>query len=222
MRVPLADRIGQRFNRLVITKVSEQDRTKVVCQCDCGREHVTRVNPLVRGRTKSCGCLNKELTAERSRSHGYTSASQTPEITKVYRAWMHMKDRCLRPNTKKFKNHGGRGITIHGPWVVNFELFLKHVGVPEHTGLSLDRVDNELGYVPGNVRWATTQEQNNNKRTCRYVTYEGVTKNITQWAHEKGLNPRTLRARLFELGMPIDKAFTTRPNYSNRVAKDLK
>jgi hypothetical protein len=86
----------------------------------------------------------------------------TPE----YRAWQHMKNRCLNPRSQEWSNYGGRGIKVHGPWKKSFELFFEHVGEkPEpKEDYSLDRIDNDGHYVPGNVRWATMEEQNRNKR----------------------------------------------------------
>jgi len=128
---------------------------------------------------------------------------------------MHMKDRCLRPNTKKFKNYGGRGIDIQQAWVDDFPAFLSHVGLPKDNTLSLDRIDNQIGYLEGNVQWATLGEQNNNKRTCKYLTYNGVTQTITQWARELGINPRTLHDRI-EKGMSVEAAFSKPIIYNKR------
>ena len=95
--------------------------------------------------------------------HGW---SQLPE----YKCWQQIKQRCLNPDHRQYPNYGGRGIDVHVPWVDNFEAFFAYVGPrpsPEH---SLDRRENNKGYVPGNLRWATPEEQNRNRRAYKTAT----------------------------------------------------
>lgn len=94
--------------------------------------------------------------AERNRTHGL---SKRPE----YFVWKTMRARCLCPTDKRFKYYGGRGVTIAPAWQ-SFEVFLQDVGERPHPGLTLDRIDNDGNYEPGNVRWATSKQQNNNRR----------------------------------------------------------
>jgi len=113
----------------------------------------------------------------------------------LYGVWANIKQRCTNPKHQGFKLYGGRGITMQPEWAASFVEFLKDVG-ERPSGCSIDRIDNSGGYVRGNVRWATPQEQSNNTRTNRYVTNNGVTKTLAQWARELKLPYLMLRGRL--------------------------
>ena len=113
----------------------------------------------------------------------------------LYPVWANIKQRCTNPKSQGFKLYGGRGITMQPEWAASFTEFLKDVGECP-SGCSLDRIDNTKGYERGNVRWATPHEQSNNTRTNRYVTLDGVTKTLAQWARELKLPYRMLRGRL--------------------------
>ena len=117
--------------------------------------------------------------------------SGTPE----YRAWKAMKDRCFNPNSKKYPNWGGRGITVCDRWL-DFENFLADMGSRPTAKHSLDRIDNDGDYSPKNCRWATKAEQNNNKRTNHLITIDDVTLTITQWAKKMGFNETVIYCRL--------------------------
>lgn len=99
--------------------------------------------------------------------HGCSGRNDAPEeMTPEYRAWGNMKTRCVNPNdAKRFARYGGRGIAIDPEWMEDFAAFLAHIGPRPSAGMSVDRIDNERGYEPGNVRWATALEQRLNQRT---------------------------------------------------------
>ena len=148
-------------------------------RCDCGVEKIVRGRGLVTGYTNSCGCLQRELTAvkiaERSRTHGRT---KSPE----YHVWTTMKQRCENPKVRSYPHYGGRGITVCDRWRDSFEAFYEDMGprpTPEH---SIERDDVNGNYEPGNCRWATLIEQHNNKRNNVYLTIDGETLTIGQWA----------------------------------------
>lgn len=113
----------------------------------------------------------------------------------LYNVWSNIKQRCTNPKSQGYKLYGGRGITMQPEWASSFSVFLHDVGECP-PGCSIDRIDNRKGYVRGNVRWATPQEQSNNTRTNRYVTVDGVTRTLAQWARELNLPYRMLRGRL--------------------------
>jgi hypothetical protein len=148
-RFKLIDLTGKQFRRLRV-KAYAQDR-KWLCVCNCGALITVDGSHLRRGHTKSCGCLRKQ----RMTKHGM---SRSPE----YRSWVSMKQRCFNPRNPAYENYGGRGIIICEEWLC-FEAYFADTGTrpPE---CSLDRIDNDGNYEPGNVRWATRQQQRQNQR----------------------------------------------------------
>jgi hypothetical protein len=160
--------VGQRYGRLIVvaqseTNVSVSDSRPsgfraVIVRCDCGSEFVVACASLLQGNTQSCGCLGKDILRKRSKTHGQSSTAE-------YTAWCGMKDRCYNPKHEKFKYYGGRGISVWGGWQDNFSAFLSHIGPKPSPSLSLDRINNNGNYEPGNVRWAdqTTQVRNSRR-----------------------------------------------------------
>lgn len=154
---------------------------------------------LKKGHTSSCGCLRRETL----RTHGLSRS--VPE----YCVWECMIARCRNPSRSWFHLYGGRGISVCERWL-NFENFLADMGprpTPDH---SLDRVNNDGNYEPGNCRWATRIEQANNTRINKRVEFEGQTKSVAEWSRLYGLSRGILSSRL-RAGWPTDLAVTT-PN----------
>ncbi len=123
-----------------------------------------------------------------------------------YRAWHEIKRRCFNKNCAAYKNYGGRGITLHGDWVDNYHAFLAHVGrkpSPEH---SIDRIDNNKGYEPGNVRWATREEQNRNTRRNLKVYFGGYSFSLFEWSDLLNIPSKVLRRRITVDKWDIKKA----------------
>lgn len=160
----LNDLTGQRFGRLVVVARTENrsGRTHWKCQCDCGNDAIVAAYRLTGPqRTQSCGCLTREATAKRCTTHG---AAHRDRRAPEYGTWAAMKQRCQNPRSAKFPEYGARGITVCKRWSDSFEAFLADMGPkpsPRHT---IDRIDNDLGYEPGNCRWATPTEQRLNQR----------------------------------------------------------
>ena len=167
---PIKNIAGQRFGRLLVigfSGTSWRHEAMWLCVCDCGTVLVIGGIGLRSRKTKSCGCLRREvLTAtilKATAKHGHTrNYAQTSE----YRAWRDAKSRCFNPKTIGYQNYGGRGITMCDRWRDNFEFFLADVGPRPH-GLTLDRINNDGNYEPGNCRWATRKEQRKNQRPAR-------------------------------------------------------
>jgi hypothetical protein len=127
--------------------------------------------------------------------------------TKIYMVWRTMKQRCLNPNSAAFVYYGGRGITICARWRDSFDAFLADMGKPA-AGMTLDRIDNDRGYEPGNCRWATRKDQQRNTRRSHLVEWNGQTKSLAAWAEVLGVKPNTLVCRLSH-GWSVERAFST-------------
>jgi len=156
------DLTGQRFGRLLVLEYFDIQSTKPrwKCQCDCGEIVFVISQNLKRGAQVSCGCKRSDNGKERATHR----MCQTAE----YYAWIHAKSRCFNPKDRDFENYGARGIIMCKEWDESFEAFYAYVGpIPNHS-YSLDRIDNDGNYEPGNVRWATKWEQKNNRRPRRW------------------------------------------------------
>lgn len=137
--------------------------------------------------------------------------------TKERRAWWRMKYRCYKPTHHKYPIYGGRGITVCDRWLCSFQHFLADVGPAPSPQHSIDRIDNNGNYEPGNVRWATRVEQGRNQRRNVLLTVDGITKTFTEWAMDSPLRPSGVRRRL-ERGMDAKSALFT-PRLKPRRSK---
>lgn len=161
--------IGQRFGRLRVIERAGSQRNKAAwkCICDCGESMVTKGYYLRKGKTKSCGCFQREGIAERRHKHGATrKGAHWPE----YGIWFSMLNRCYRPEAGSFKYYGERGITVCDRWrfgelgKTGFECFIEDMGRRPSAELSIDRVNNDGNYEPTNCQWATMSMQRANQR----------------------------------------------------------
>ena len=183
------DLTGHRFGRLTVIERAENKGKRVCwrCHCDCGNICIVRGYHLTLGKIKSCGCLQKE----QRHNHLQHGMSHSP----IYEIWHTIKQRCLNPNNKSYQYYGERGISIYTEWVENFQVFYDYVSQLPHfgeKGYSLDRIDNEKGYEPDNLRWATRKEQNCNQRRTIYVEYNGESITLVEASKISGIDYHTL------------------------------
>lgn len=181
-------KVGQKFGRLVIVRLVSGRRCE--CICDCGNTKTVFVKNLLRGVTTSCGCYRKEVTRARSLTHG--ASNRTPEYT----VWAGIIARCYNKNASGYENYGGRGITVCGRWKSSFSNFLADMGAKPSASHTIERCDNQKQYSPDNCIWATRTTNNNNKRTCVFIEYDGQRLTVAQWAKFFGMPARKLRTRL--------------------------
>lgn len=187
--------LGTRFNRLVIiSTIVVHEKLRATCKCDCG---IVRdgyiVSRLRSGVVKSCGCLRNQITGLRSLKHG-ESIIRERRGSVEYNIWKGIKKRCLDIHNPYY---GGRGISICTLWLNSFDEFLKHIGRRPSVRHSVDRFPNANGnYEPGNVRWATYEQQMDNRSNTRRIQHNGTLQSLTQWALETGIPREKIRARL--------------------------
>lgn len=163
---------------------NERRQAKWLCRCKCGKEIITWQKVLVRGFHAGCGCWR----AGQGTTHGM---SRTP----TYSSWQRMIDRCTNAKNKHFENYGGRGVVICHRWRISFKNFLDDMGI-RPDGTSLDRVNNDGNYEPGNCRWATRSQQQSNRRVNHLITINGETRTITQWSLVSGISTCTISSRI--------------------------
>lgn len=192
-RREIEDLSGLRFGRLTTLDVAGRTngrKTLWRCRCDCGAEIVVVSDSLKSGHTKSCGCLHSDIMREISTTHGHAGE-------RIHSIWRGMKDRCNNPNRRMYKDYGERGIRVCPEWEEDFQEFYNwSMDNGYADDLTVDRINNDEGYSPNNCRWATNKEQANNKRSCRYITFNGVTHNIAEWAKLFDMPQDRLRQRI--------------------------
>ena len=222
----LLDLTGQRFGKLVVLNRTEDYIFKSGrkermwhCQCDCGNIIDVVGTNLKNNNTISCGCFRREKMKNLKTTHGLSHS----RLRLIYR---NIKSRCYNPNDKKFKNYGGRGITICDEWLgdngfINFYNWAVTHGYSEN--LTIDRIETNGNYEPSNCRWADFTVQANNRTNNHLITYNDKTMTISNWAKELGINYKTLSNRILQ-GWSIDRAFTTpvRYNAKKNESEELK
>lgn len=197
---------------IAIDEISE-DRSVgafYLCRCQCGKVFRLTAFQIIRLQQKTCGCK------KRGRVDKHHGLKGTPE----YKVWSSILERCRNKKHKRYSSYGGRGIDMCQEWADSFISFLQAMGHRPSDKHSIDRIDNDRGYEPGNCRWATSSEQNRNRRRCMFLTLNGQTKHVNEWCETVGINKSTLLNRL-RRGWSHEKTLTTpvRSEYSNSASK---
>lgn len=201
------DITGKKFGRLTVKEfLYKQNKCNFwKCICDCGNEIVVRQKDLRRGHTKSCGCYQRERAKEANTKHNLVGS-------KIYNTYLRMKQRCFDKNCERYKNYGGRGVTICDEWLdkengfINFYNWAYENGYNEN--LSIDRIDVNGNYEPSNCRWITMEEQARNKTNTIRVEYENEILTLKDLCRKLNLNYKTIWNRL-KSGYDLYKAINT-------------
>lgn len=207
----LMDLTGKIYGRLTVVSFSRKgNKYNWNCICSCGSTTTVQSGNLKNGHTKSCGCLNREVLI----THGESIDNKT---TKEYRAFRHILERCYKATHESYANYGGRGIKVCDRWRNSFENFLTDMGRAPSSKHSIDRKENDGNYEPGNCRWATKKEQQNNTRSCKMLSYKGKTQTLSNWCSELNLRYSTIRSRIYEYGWTLDEALQIKITKQQRV-----
>jgi hypothetical protein len=198
-------RIGSRFGRLIVeAPAPPEPRFRGdggwICLCDCGNRKAVYAYNLLQGRTSSCGCVNRENATSRNFKHGLCD---TPE----YASWAQAKQRVSNPKNRLAKWYRRKGITMCDRWFTSFTAFLEDMGRCP-SGMTLDRINNDGNYEPGNCRWADRRTQMNNRSNVHKITFNGRTLGPGEWDRELGFPAGTVKKRLWRK-WPEDRALST-------------
>lgn len=200
------DLAGQKFGRLTALSVdrNENGKTYWLCKCDCGNTHIVLANRLISGNTVSCGCHKEEI----KKKIGELNKTHEKSGTRIYGIYKQMEQRCYKKYSTKYKNYGGRGISICPEWLGEhgfenfFEWSMKN-GYAEN--LTIDRIDNDGNYEPSNCRWATAKQQANNRRTSRYIDVDGEKMTVAIFSDMNGIKCRLFVTRRLDKGYDYKK-----------------
>lgn len=203
---------GTRYGRLVVIKEVEPRKAfrgydrQFLCMCDCGNTIVTLLRSLRFDKATSCGCKQRE-SATRLGS-GKRICPDNDEARRIYTIWRGMKSRCYCKGSHTYGRYGAVGISVCEEWRNDFLAF--YTWSIEHgykDGLTIDRIDGRGNYEPGNCRWATMKEQSNNTRRNVFLSHNGETHSVSEWARIVGINRTTIQLRL-KKGWSVEKALT--------------
>lgn len=191
------DITGQRYGTLIAIHPTER-RTKGGgyiwrFKCDCGNTKDIPANSVRTGMVKSCGCQYKYVCEQDKR---------------LFTIWVNMRQRCSNPNSPNYNRYGARGIKVCDDWE-SFKKFRKwSIQNGYNDSLTIDRIDNDCGYNPGNCRWTTVLQQQRNRGNNHLITYKGETRCLSEWSEILGISRMAIMLRLSRYGYTVEEAFT--------------
>lgn len=201
---------GDTYGKLtIVCEVGKSGKHRMFrCACECGLETEVYLSNIRSGYTTSCGCNHKESTAMIKKTH---SMSRTP----TYITWRSMKSRCGNTKNPSYANYGARGIRVCERWYNSFERFIEDMG-ERSIGSSIDRIDVNGDYEPGNCRWSNTKTQARNKRNTLMADFNGKTKPLIEHCEDERLSYKTVFKRIRQSGYSIEQALQTKPNRKSK------
>lgn len=212
----LIDITGKRFSRLTVVRRSPKNAKHGPfwdCICDCGNTAVVSGGHLRNGHTNSCGCFSRDRSASINRAHGHTVNGAT---SAEYRCWQNMRKRCSDIANKCYHIYGARGIVVCERWRNSFENFLADMGPKPSPAHSIERLNSDGHYEPGNCVWATAKRQANNTSRNHWVTIGGSRKTLTEWCEDLGVSYTATKQRINKLGWPAELALTMPPGTKSK------
>lgn len=200
--------LNKKFGRLLVVRKVKDNTALYECVCDCGKTVFAYENSLKSGNVKSCGCYKLDLIKNLQLKHNMAH-------TRLYNVWKDIKKRCYNPKTRSYANYGAKGITVCEEWKNDFVAFHDWAYAngydenAEYGTCTIDRIDVNGNYCPENCRWVTLKAQANNRRNNVFITYNGKTDTMSNWAHELGISYNCIFKRIHDLHWSVEKAFTT-------------
>ena len=183
------DLTGKQFTYLTVLSRDYNPKYKRAmwkCLCKCGNVKTVSAYNLKKGYTRSCGCKKYE---SHNVKHGM-------KHTRIYGIWTGINKRCFNPNSKGYKNYGGRGITMCDEWHKDFMSFYNWaISNGYQDNLTIERIDNNGNYCPQNCKWIVFEEQSRNRRNTIFIEYNGKRQTLVDWSKELNINPKTLYYR---------------------------
>lgn len=208
------DITGAVFNRWTVLGYAGKGTGLWNVRCECGTIAAVNASNLKRGATKSCGCLRRETSQVTATKHGALAGGCS---SKTYSIWKAMKKRCSNTNTADYHRYGGRGIKVCDRWLSAFENFLADMGeCPKD--FTIDRINNDGDYEPGNCRWASRKEQSMNKPDLVWLDYKGSKITLSDFARSIGKSHSTVWRNVF-LHKLTPEQIATRPNGRGKGTK---
>ena len=203
---------GQKYGKLTIIKEVSPigSERRILCKCDCGNIKEYSMDRVIHGRTRSCGCLRKELFLTHRNNNGTSKYPKEARESRLLGIWYSMKERCYTKSSSGYRKYGAKGITICDEWKNDFMAFYNWALTNGYSDkLTIDRIDYRGNYEPSNCRWADIRTQANNKSNVRKYEYNGELHTMTEWSEIMNINYGALWERLNVLGWSVEKALTT-------------